>query len=464
MSSSSSASEGAIFGFDLSGIDPAFKGHAGRGIGRYVQSLWEHLSRYGGAGNQDLVPGTAATASSDLVGNLAGNLAGNQSVDSRQFLTRDRFIPQGSPRRGDLYVESFNFRDCALPKVLDGVLNLAPVGKQTLRQQVAYPMRLRTGKMRRFNLLHFAAQMDGPSWSPTPFILTVHDLIPLVCGHMYGGDERSARFKFARWLELRSMRAAQHLIASSENTAKDLVNYLNIPRSRISVVPLGVDARFFRQPSQEKLEQVRQRFGLMGVEESILYVGGIDPRKNILRLVEIFSEVLRHRSSLGRSNLRLIIAGGIQNHENYPALLAKIKELGIEENVQLLGYVADEELLALYHLATLFLFASSYEGFGLPVAEAMAAGLPVVCANSSSLPEVIGDCGELFDPQSVPEGTRAVINLLDSKQRQQELRTRGPLQASYLSWEKTARLTFDVYKQVYEELLVLKTRAKVPEF
>lgn len=429
MSSSSAASSGAIFGFDVSGVDPAFKGHAGRGIGRYVQSLWEELSRYNPAGSS------------------------RADVDAQRSLSK-----------GELSVESFNFRDCALPKVLDGVLNLAPVGKQTLRQQVAYPMRLRTGKMRRFSLLHFAAQMDGPSWSPTPFILTVHDLIPLVCGHLYGGNENSPRFKFARWLELRSMRAAHHLIASSENTAKDLVNYLNIPRARISVVPLGVDSRFFRQPAPEQLEQLRHRFGLMGVEESILYVGGIDPRKNIFRLVEIFSEVLRQRASIGRSNLRLIIAGGIQNHENYPALLRKIKELGIEDRVQLLGYVADDELLALYHLASLFLFASSYEGFGLPVAEAMAAGLPVVCANSSSLPEVIGDCGELFDPQSVSQGAQAVLNVLNSKQRQEELKIKGPLQASYLSWEKTARLTYDVYRQVYEELQVLKTRVPVPEF
>jgi glycosyltransferase involved in cell wall biosynthesis len=385
-------------GLDRSALDPTFKAHAGRGIGRYVQEL-------------------------------------------------TRFFDSCSP--GDLRVGGFDYRSFALPKPLDLSLRNLPLGRQTIRQQIFYPLQLAGKRLNEFHALHFPAHMDAPSWSGKPVLITVLDLIPLILRSLYEADRPGPRFRFARWLENRAIRNATLVLAISECTARDVHRILGVPLERIVVTPLGVDDRFFINAHEPRdLERVNQTLDLPPSAPVLLYVGGIDQRKNIEGVLGIYERVHHGCRERGVADLpMLVMAGKIEGDRRYPWLLEEIRSRRLCDRVRLPGYVPDDALLSLYRRSSVFVFPSLYEGFGLPPLEALAAGVPVVCSNTSSLPEVVGDAAVMVCPHDLDTAAREVLSLLFDRDRAVSLARGGPLQARKFRWSKTGELTLGAYER-----------------
>lgn len=233
-----------------------------------------------------------------------------------------------------------------------------------------------------------------------------------------------------------ALRTADHILTLSEASRQDLVEMYHVDANRISVTPLAAGPQF--QPSEgDAIDDIRRRLGL--ADHYVLYVGINKPHKNLSRLVEAWARVTQY----GVRNA-LVLAG----HEDprYPQARERAAALGLD-SVMFLGAVAEEDLPALYSGAELFVFPSLYEGFGLPVIEAMACGTAVACSNISSLPEVAGDAALLFDPHTPETIATAIRQALQDTDLRERVRRRGLKQAGHFSWERTARLTLDAYRQ-----------------
>jgi glycosyltransferase involved in cell wall biosynthesis len=236
----------------------------------------------------------------------------------------------------------------------------------------------------------------------------------------------------------RFLRDADKIIAISECTKKDAIRLYGIEEAKIRVIHGGVNP-FFRPVSPDTAEAVRHRYNLPN--HYILYVGTIEPRKNLVTLLEAY-RALRNRDA----EIKLVIAGrkGWRQEEFFRKLL----KTGLEHDIVFTGFVPDQDLPAVYTMADVFAFPSLYEGFGLPVLEAMACGTPVVCSNTSRLPEVAGNAAVLVSPQDVRGWIEALNKILKSDELRTDLHQRGLRQAAGFTWESTARKTCDVYRQV----------------
>ena len=399
-------------GLDVSALDVAFKAHAGRGIGRYVGALFESF--------KDHFP-----------------------------RINDSQISVGSGARlGGVALDTFSHRDFTLPAWGEKFIELLPAGRQTVRQQLCYPLQLgRSGRTSQFDVLHFPAHMDAPSWSSVPYIVTVLDLIPLVCADIYQAEVPGWRFRLARWLELRAIRGAAMVLAISECTARDVERLLQIPPEKIRVTPLGVDRVFFEERRFPNIDLVRAKYGISIERPLVAYVGGIDARKNVPQLVKLFNRMLSSWSKDNGLRPLLLIAGRIQNDRNYPALLSLIGDLGIANDVVLTGFVPDEELKPLLQSAHVFVFPSLYEGFGLPPLEAMALGVPVMSQKNSCLPEVLGDSAHWFDAQDLAAASALLKELLCNDSLRLAKVTDGRRQAAKFTWDRMASLTYSAYEE-----------------
>jgi len=240
----------------------------------------------------------------------------------------------------------------------------------------------------------------------------------------------------------RFLRRADAIVTVSECSKRDAVRLYGIDPARIRVIYEGVDARFRPVTDPARLAQVRARYALP--ESYILYVGTIEPRKNLVALLEAFSAIYNRQSAIG--NRQLVIGG--KKGWLYESFFSRLRELGLEGEMILPGYIADEDLPAMYSAASVFVFPSLYEGFGLPPLEAMACGTPVVCSNASSLPEVCGEAALLVEPMDVQGLAQAMERVLSDEPLRATLRARGLAQAAKFSWERAARETLAVYREV----------------
>jgi glycosyltransferase involved in cell wall biosynthesis len=267
-------------------------------------------------------------------------------------------------------------------------------------------------------------------------VITIHDLSFLLVPDC---AEDGLRAHLERIVPA-SVREADFITADSENTRNELTTLLDAPPDRVEVVYGGVDARFRPVRDTEALEGIRQKYGLQF--PFVLYVGTIEPRKNLARLLRAFTN-LRSRH---RIRHRLVVAGGLG--WLYQDVLREIDELAAEHEVVFLGRVVDDDLPALYSLADVFVFPSLYEGFGLPPLEAMACGCPVVCSDTSSLPEVVGDAAVLVSPFDVDGISDALATLIADPDRRADLGERGLLRSREFTWESSARRLLDVFRRL----------------
>lgn len=235
----------------------------------------------------------------------------------------------------------------------------------------------------------------------------------------------------------RSISRARHVLADSSNTRDDLVELLDVSPDKITVVPGGVEERFRPLDDPDRLEAVRARYGLP--QDFILSVGTLEPRKNYPNLISAYAALMR-RTHLPH---RLVIVG--REGWMYEPIYERVTQEQVADVVQFAGFVADDDLPALYNLAELVVYPSLYEGFGLPPLEAMACGIPVVCSNASSLPETVGGAAITVEPTDIEALSAAMeLALLDSSYRALAIQL-GLAQADRYQWAQAAEKLIAAY-------------------
>jgi glycosyltransferase involved in cell wall biosynthesis len=283
----------------------------------------------------------------------------------------------------------------------------------------------------RVDLVHSLAT-TGPGWGRFKRVVTVHDLIYKVHPEAHFG---LISMGMAVLVPL-SVKRATRVIAVSQSTRDDVVQQLRVPSERIDVVPNGVGT----PPAGGALAETELRARLdLGERPIVLCTSAKRPHKNLMRLLEALAQMPPERRPL------TVLTGYPTQHED--ELRARAAALGIADDVRILGWVPQEELEGLYAAATCLVFPSLYEGFGLPVLEAMARGLPVASSNRSSLPEVAGDAALLFDPADVGAMRAAIERLLGDPAERERLSRLGREQAARFTWEACARATLATYER-----------------
>lgn len=266
-----------------------------------------------------------------------------------------------------------------------------------------------------------------------PTILTVHDLI----FKLFPEHHKRLNHIFLNNAMPLFVKRADAIIAISEATKRDLMNYYDVPDEKITVI-YEAAAPNFQPPTPEQIQQVKVKFQLPS--QFLLVVGTIEPRKNYSRLVQAFMQL---RST--HADLKLVVVGS--KGWLYDDFFQTIESLNATEHVIFPGYVPDEDLSAVYAAATVMVMPSVYEGFGLPILEAMACGTPVASSNAASLPELGGDVPLYFDPNDTDAMIEAIGRVVGDNRLQQTMREQGPIQAARFNWNTAARQTAQLYNQ-----------------
>lgn len=309
------------------------------------------------------------------------------------------------------------------------------VAVATVRQRVRplfdpFAVAAALARHRGYNLYH-ATEWGQPLVGLTPTVVTVHDLIPF----LFADDFRWMRRN--RLLALRLLRHADAVITPSQCTADDVVHHAAVKRDRVTIVPHGVDPAF-APSSAAALDNVRRRFGLP--QRYVLAVGVFDAHKRMDVLIETVARLRRDH------DIGLAIAGAQAGYE--PLLRSALARAGLTEHTVLLGHVSGEALVALYGAASCLLHTSAYEGFGLPLLEAMASGCPVAAFVNSSIPEVTADAALLVEDGDATALAGAASRLLADSDTRERYVAAGIARAATFTWERTARATLDVYRSV----------------
>ena len=268
-----------------------------------------------------------------------------------------------------------------------------------------------------------------------PSVVTIHDVIPLVFPENYKpGLRGTLKFQLQKF----SLKGVKGVITDSENSKNDIFKYLNYPKDRIHVVSLA-PASYFKVIKEESiLKRVIKKYNLP--ENFVLYVGDVNYNKNIPGLTKAFAGL--------KGDLSLVLVGKAfleDDLKENQEITKLIKTLKLEKKVIRLGFLTAEDLVALYNLADVYCQPSFYEGFGLPVLEAMACGCPVVAADTSSLPEICGPAAIMVDPYNINDMIKGLQEALLNKE---ELKEKGFAQVRKFSWEKTAKKTYEIYQKV----------------
>jgi glycosyltransferase involved in cell wall biosynthesis len=297
-------------------------------------------------------------------------------------------------------------------------------------EQTGLPRRVREDGLDVLHSPHYTMPLRHPAGA----VVTFCDMTFLLHPELHQPIKRAFFPAMMRW----SARHADQLITISESTRDDLSRMWDVDPARVTPVPLAAGNEY-RPAAPDDVAIVCARHGLQP-GGYILYVGVLEPRKNVDRLVAAFGRAVNR---LG--NLELVIAG--KRGWMYDQIFAQVQKLGLEGRVRFTGYVAQEELPALYSGARIFAYPSRYEGFGLPVLEAMRCGVPVVTTNVSSMPEVVGDAALLVSPEDEAALAEALIRLATNVELAASLGGRGRERAALFSWERCARETLQVYER-----------------
>lgn len=306
-------------------------------------------------------------------------------------------------------------------------------GHYSFREQIAVPWLVSRARVDLFHAPHYVVS----PLTPVPYVVTIHD-----CIHLRFPEYLPNRpaYAYARTMMRTSARRARRVLTVSEASRQDILHYLRVPAAKVEVVHNALDERIAEPPTAEALQEVRDRFQLDS--PFILYAGNIKPHKNVDRLIEAYS-ILRRR---GVEHARLLVIG--DEVSKYPSLRRLVHRFQLHRHVRFLGFVPDAVLASLYRLASVFVFPSLYEGFGLPPLEAMAAGAPVITSNVSSLPEVVGDAAVLIDPMDAGALADAMANVLTDASLRAQLVERGRARVQAFSWERSVRRIAAVYDEL----------------
>lgn len=316
----------------------------------------------------------------------------------------------------------------------------APLGEKWLyriwyRLNLPVPVQWFTGEI---DLFHSPDFVLPPVRGDIPTLLTVHDL-----SFMHFPDTFTpALVAYLNKVVPRSVQRASHVLADSEATKSDLIAHYRVPPEKVTVLYSGVSNLFVSVGDEWRLRAVRDKYGI-GERPYVFSVSTLQPRKNYQMLIRAFRAVAAQRPH------NLVIAGG--KGWLYEQIVAEIARQGLEGRVLLIGFVDDADLAALYSGASLFAYPSIYEGFGLPLLEAMACGVPVLNSNASCLPEVAGDATVQLPPDELRAWSETMLALLDDATKRASMVAAGFLQARQFPWARAAQQLSSLYDQLLGE-------------
>lgn len=295
-------------------------------------------------------------------------------------------------------------------------------------EQVAWPWAM---VRERVDVVHSMAFVT-PVLNPCTAVVTVYDLSFMIYPQAFPLAQRL----YLQTQTRRSVRAARHVCTISESGRQDVHHYFGVPLDKISVIYPGVEAEFQPLPAAQ-IAAFRAAKGLP--ETFLLHVGTLQPRKNIPILLEALAQT-------GRPDLHLVLVGG--KGWLYDEIFARVQALGLSQQVRFEGYVPDEELPLWYNTAVVLTFPSVYEGFGLPIVQALACGTPVIAADASAMPETVGEAGWLFPPQDASALAERIITACDDSAQRAEKRAQGLVQAQRFSWRTAGQRTAEIYRHL----------------
>ncbi len=297
-----------------------------------------------------------------------------------------------------------------------------------LWEQSVFPLLAARHNLDLLHSLHYTMPLAYPGHT----VVTFHDLTFFLFPHLHTLPKR---YFFRLFIQL-SRRRATAIIANSESTRQDAIHLAKVPPSKIHTVLLGVTPDFHPESDPAVLQAVRQKYSLP--ERFLLFVGLLEPRKNLPALLHAFASLPPQQPQA-----KLVIVG--RQGWMYQQTLQLVESLGLTERVHFTGYVDQADLPRVYNLAEMAVYPSTYEGFGLPVLEAMACGTPVITTDVSSMPEITTDAGVLFPTGDIPALAQAIESLLSDPVERKHRAALGLERAAHFTWERTAAQTMDVY-------------------
>lgn len=324
--------------------------------------------------------------------------------------------------------------DHRFPASLSWALSRLPTEYPQARilwEQAAGPVALRRNQV---DVVHGLVNVT-PLLTRRPSVVTVHDLAFLIYPEQYP----AAKQRYLNLLTRLSVERAERVIADSANTRADVLRHYRVHPDRVIVVPIGIEPDLAPVDDPGKIQTLRERHQLP--ERFILFVGTLQPRKNLVSLLRAYA---RLKDTI---DWPLVVVGA--KGWLYEPVFKEARALGVADRVIFTGYADQPTLRLWYSAATIFVYPSLYEGFGMPVLEAMACGAPVITSSTSSLPEVAGDAAITIEPTDAGALAAALDRLIQDAALRSELRRRGLDRARQFSWERTARETSDVYRQAY---------------
>ena len=319
---------------------------------------------------------------------------------------------------------------CCVPSPVPAALRLARIAWE----QFVLPIQVRKYSI---DVLH-SPNAVAPIFVDCPSVVTIHDML-----YRYSPDSIPRSSLWYRTLAIPpSAKRCGHILTISHFSKRDIVRLLKVKESKVTVTHLACDERLRYRGGSPTIGEVRQKHGLQG--RYILSVAGTEPHKNLCGLLQAFAK-LCEQGATSRDLLLALVGNQERNRESVEKL---IERLDLHSRVRTLGCVPIEEMPALYAGASVFATAALFEGFGLPVVEAMANGIPVVSSNAASLPEIVGDAGILVDPTDYTEMAKAIDSILTDEVLRRDLVAKGYRRVGQFSWEQTAKDTLRVYENV----------------
>ncbi len=277
--------------------------------------------------------------------------------------------------------------------------------------------------------------------SSSKLILVIHDLSFLHYPEFFNWRKNF----WHRFIGIKKLiKRADLIVAISENTKNDLINLANVSENKIKVIYSGLDEKYYNfvYPEENKKKIIKTKYNLP--EKFILFLGNIEPRKNILGIIQSYNFFRKKNPEL--KDYKLVLAGGLGWKNK--RILQEYQKSEFKDDIMFLGYVDEKDKPFIYNLSSVFVFPSFYEGFGFPPLEAQATGTPVISSFSSSLPEILGNSAILVDPYNIKDLTKSIIDVLKNLELKEKLIVSGKENVKRFQWQKTAKK----YLELLEEL------------
>lgn len=277
------------------------------------------------------------------------------------------------------------------------------------------------------------------------YIVTLHDLSSFTFSKSYPFVRRL----YYQYLILNAIRRADYIVTVSQSTKQDLMKLFSVPENKIKIIYNGVDKIFQPIDTADRLNQIKEKYRLP--EKFIFTVGVMEPKKNTEGIIRAYAELQKnHPASYNLHRIKLVIGGSRRYGWKNSKIFQLIQSFNLWDDIVFTDFIEHEDLPEVYNLASVFVFPSFYEGFGLPVIEAMACGTPVITSNISSLPEIAGDAAVLVNPYDTAEIANKIQEILNDEKMRRQMVDQGLINAKRFSWETASKQILKLFDEVFE--------------